>query len=198
MKTIPITLSKTTKMPCHSFSIPAQACKTGSVLAKREGTVCSGCYALRGFYRMRNVKETLQRRLESIDDPQWVTWMVDLIREKEKSGYFRWHDSGDLQSEEHLRKIIAVAQLLPDIRFWLPTREKEIVRSVLRLSVCPRNLTIRVSGALVDGPRPAGFRNTSTVVSSGWTCPADDQGHQCKDCRRCWDKRVGNISYRAY
>jgi hypothetical protein len=41
-------LSATTKMPCKSFNLPAWECKTGSKLAKIPGTVCHGCYAMKG------------------------------------------------------------------------------------------------------------------------------------------------------
>ncbi len=40
-------LSQTSKMPCKSWGISAKACKTGGKLAKVEGTVCHGCYALK-------------------------------------------------------------------------------------------------------------------------------------------------------
>ena len=43
-------LSQTSKMPCKSWGISAKECKTGGKLAKVEGTVCHGCYALKGAY----------------------------------------------------------------------------------------------------------------------------------------------------
>ena len=47
----------------------------------------------------------LARRLESLKHPQWVEAMVALIHGEP---WFRWHDSGDLQSPEHLKKIFEV------------------------------------------------------------------------------------------
>ena len=43
-------LTKTTKMPCPSYSLPAQACITGAKLRKIEGTPCNKCYAFKGNF----------------------------------------------------------------------------------------------------------------------------------------------------
>ena len=44
-------LSKPSKMPGPAHNLPAQACKTGAKLVKVPGSVCAGCYALKGRYR---------------------------------------------------------------------------------------------------------------------------------------------------
>ena len=41
-------LSKPSKMPGPAHNLPAQACKTGAKLVKVPGSVCAGCYALKG------------------------------------------------------------------------------------------------------------------------------------------------------
>ena len=43
-------LSKPSKMPGWSIGIPAKECNTGSKLVNVEGSVCEGCYALKGCY----------------------------------------------------------------------------------------------------------------------------------------------------
>ena len=85
-------LSAPSKMPGPAYNLPAQACITGSKLVKIPGSVCHGCYALKGRYRFKNVKDALSRRLASIMDPRWIEAMVVLI---DKEPFFRWHDSGD-------------------------------------------------------------------------------------------------------
>ena len=59
-------LSTPSKMPCFSYNTPAKACKTGSILAKQEGTVCSNCYALKGRYLFDNVQKSLNNRLDKL------------------------------------------------------------------------------------------------------------------------------------
>ena len=110
--------------------------------------------------------------------------------------YLRWFDSGDLQGANHLRNIVTVAKSTPQVCHWLPTRELPTVKAVLRqIGVFPKNLTVRVSAAMVDGKPPKGFENTSSVVTEGETCPSRDQGGVCGDCRDCWDRTISNVAY---
>lgn len=190
-------------MPCNSWSIPAKNCHTGSKLAKVEGSVCADCYAMSGFYRMSNVKSCLEKRLQSLSDPRWAEAMTLAISGSEGSGYFRWFDSGDLQSLNHLKQIAQIANALPQIKFWLPTKEYRIVQDFLKESKLPQNLTIRLSAYMIDGPAPTGLANrlglvTSTVSKTSWTCPAGNQGNKCLSCRSCWDKTVSNVAYKYH
>ena len=41
-------LSKPSKMPGPAYNLPARACITGAKLVKVPGSVCAGCYALKG------------------------------------------------------------------------------------------------------------------------------------------------------
>ncbi len=195
-------LSKTSKMPCQSYSIPARACKTGAKLVGVRGSVCEKCYALGGFYRMPNVASVLGKRLASLDDlPAWQAAMTLAIDATETSGFFRWHDSGDLQSVAHLEAIVEIARALPAIRFWLPTKELGFVRQWLDGGgVVPSNLTIRQSAFMVGAGKPvlAAYVEqmpSSGVVREGGSCPAPKQGNKCGDCRACWDKTVSHVTY---
>ena len=195
--------SKPSKMPCHSWSIPAKDCKTGSKLAKVEGSVCADCYAMSGFYRMGNVKSCLEKRFESLSNPKWEEAMTVAISGSEGSGFFRWFDSGDIQSLAHLKQLAQIAKNLPSIKFWLPTKEYGIVTEYLKENELPENLTIRLSGFMVDGPAPIALASrlglvTSTVASKDFTCPANSQGNKCLSCRACWDKGVSNVAYKHH
>lgn len=191
-------LSKPSKMPGWAYGLPAKECKTGSTLHKLSGTVCSDCYALKGMYRFNNVQAAQYKRLESLKDPRWVDAMVFLInRLKEK--YFRWHDSGDIQSPNHLDMIVQVARRCPDVNFWLPTREKVFLYSWLqRGQPLPSNLVVRLSATNVDGPPPVGFAHTSTVSTTAPTCPAYRQNNHCGTCRACWDPGTANVAYKKH
>jgi hypothetical protein len=186
-------------MPGAAYSIPATACKVGSVLHKVKGSTCEKCYAMRNNYLWPVVQKSMHTRLDSLTHPQWPDAMAYLISDS-GTKHFRWHDSGDLQSLAHLLSIVRVAELLPKVKFYLPTREKAIVASYLRsFERFPKNLVVRVSAAMVDGAPPAAYRHTSTVHKKapayGFSCPAHLQGNKCVDCRACWDARVKNISY---
>jgi hypothetical protein len=187
------TLSKPSKMPGWAYGLPAKECKTGSKLAKIPGTVCHGCYALKGCYVFKNVQAAQYKRLAAIDHPLWVRAMAAQIL-RHKSKWFRWHDSGDIQSLEHLQKIFDVCRLTPDVNHWMPTREAGILSQV-KLNEVPSNLIIRASGTKVDGPPPTFWPYTSSVVTEGKTCPAAEQGNKCMSCRACWNRDVKNVAY---
>ena len=72
-------LSKPSKMPGPAYNLPATECITGAKLVNVPGSVCHGCYALKGRYRFSNVRMALARRLESLKHPRWVDAMVTLI-----------------------------------------------------------------------------------------------------------------------
>ena len=133
-------LSAPGKMPEGSYNLPASACQTGQILAKVKDTPCAGCYALKGRYRFPNVKDALQRRLKSLMHPRWTEAMTVLVKGKK---HFRWHDSGNIQSVAHPKKIFEVCNNTPGTMHWLPTQE----RKYLPLGSYPKNLVIRLSNA---------------------------------------------------
>ena len=184
-------LSAPSKMPGPAYNLPAAACITGAKLVKIPGSVCAGCYALKGRYRFGNVQAALNRRLESLTHPEWIPAMVVLI---DNTPWFRWHDSGDLQGVQHLKNIFEVCKRTPETRHWMPTREVKFLR-LMDPDVIPPNLIIRISSHMVDQGPVKHWPWTSTVVTSGRTCPAPEQGNQCKSCRACWDRSTPNIAY---
>lgn len=206
-------LSSPSKMPWFSYSIPAEYCKTGSKLAQLEGTVCSDCYACKGRYLFDNVQNAMRRRFATLEDlGQWADDFAKLLNdlasvEKDKTKlFFRWHDSGDIQSVEHLQAIVSIAWACPSIRFWIPTREYGFVTEYFEKfgSMLPPNLVVRLSTHMVDSQNPPkiGSLPTSTVHTSQASVPVDSEVCQaytregkCGDCRSCWDSSVKNVSY---
>ena len=197
------TLSKPSKMPGYGYGLPAlKSCATGSKLAKVPGTSCSKCYACKGRYMFPNVVEAQERRMKAIDNPLWVEAMVGLIRAK-KQKYFRWHDSGDIISLDHLSKIVQIAQQIPDCIFWLPTQEHKLVSKYrTEIGDLPYNLTVRLSTPKIDGRPVTTDLCTSSVYKNeapqGYVCPAPNQGNQCGTCRACWTKEIKNVCYKAH
>ena len=184
-------LSAPSKMPGPAYNLPASQCITGAKLVQIPGSVCAGCYALKGRYRFNNVQKALKRRAASITDPDWVDAMVTLVTGHE---YFRWHDSGDLQSVDHLKNIFEVCKRTPETRHWMPTREARFLK-LMDPDIVPPNLIIRMSSHMINQKPVKFWPWTSTVSTSGKTCPAADQGNKCRDCRACWDRNISNVTY---
>ena len=188
-KQITGSLTRTSKMPWLSYSLPAWECKTGSKLRKVKGSVCSACYALKGNYtRYKAIKAAQYDRLEKIKNSLWVAAMVVQVKRQK---YFRWHDAGDVQDLDHLKKIYSVCRLTPEVKHWMPTREAWIKN---HLDSKPANLVIRFSPPMI-GQRNDSWPNSSMVVETGATCPAPKQNNSCGDCRQCWDPLVKVVSY---
>ena len=163
------------------------------------------CYADRNFYKMyaNNIKPAQFARLDSIDSEYWVSGMVSHIG---NDPYFRWHDSGDLQSLSHFEKIVAVCMETLLTLHWLPTREYGIIKAFIEKhgkNAIPKNLTVRLSAMYPNKPVsvPVSLQGVPGVTVSnvhtdkpmGNVCKAPAQNGECKDCRMCWSSAV--VSY---
>ena len=200
-------LSRPSKMPSYAWSISARRCNVGSKLAKVKGSVCEGCYALKGRYMFNNTQDALERRYDawSSDRERWVDAMIYLMHNKQhivNAGVFRFFDSGDIQGSAMLDDINTVAWASPTIRFWLPTKEYKLVKNYDK-EIAP-NLVIRVSAPTVDKGF-SGYANISTVynkdnihTAEGHICPSSKQGNECGSCRACWNDKVSEVSYIAH
>ena len=215
-------VSDPSKMPCYGYSIPAEHCLLGSRLRDISGSTCSDCYARKGTYRFPSTVKAMDRRYailrkalankaRRIEYIGAFAYLLDYRLKRQRADYvgdhnaryFRWHDSGDLQSVAHLGLIARVAELSPGVSHWLPTREKRIVRAFTDRYDVPDNLTIRLSDTRVDA-RPD---ITATLPTSGvhsttdpgdTACPAPSQNGACGDCRRCWNRFETRISYQLH
>jgi len=205
-------LTKTSKMPCMSYSLPIIACITGHRMRAIAGSVCHTCYAGKNFYKMYEgtIEPAQHARLDATlnaDFEVWVSAMVCLIGDDE---YFRWLDSGDIQNIEMLERIAEVCRRTPHCRHWLPTREYSIVAAFSAQYDIPLNLNIRLSGMFPDKPVkiPASLAGVAGVTVSnvhtkaagalGKRCIAPDQNGQCIDCRNCWNRSIKAVSYQNH
>ena len=77
-------LSTPSKMPGFAYGIPAWECKIGKFLRKKKGSVCFFCYAFKGMYVFRVVKEAQARRLKILlsDMFAWKRAMISLLEKK--------------------------------------------------------------------------------------------------------------------
>jgi hypothetical protein len=209
-------LSWPSKMPCPSFNLPASKCGIGSELRKIPGTVCSKCYACKGRYGFPNVQNALQKRYDGLfakDKNKWIEAIVFLINHyASKSGYFRWHDSGDIQGYWHLDLIIKVAKQTPNIKYYLPTKSYLSIFEKI-----PKNLCIRLSSYYINNAWPVnGYIKEKEIFNSGKypvsITITEDMEHlfqknricqgvktgNCGTCRMCWNKNIKTVYYPAH
>jgi len=188
-------MTRTSKMPGLSYSLPAWECQVGAKLRAVKGSVCSGCYALKGNYtRYPAIKAAQYYRLQSLRHPQWIPAMITQIKRQK---FFRWHDAGDLQGSWHLKNIMEVCLQTPSTKHWLPTREVKYT-SLMDPAVVPTNLKIIISDHMIDQATPVKSWPYTSGVSSDKklaTCPAPNQGGKCGSCRACWDRNTVRVVY---
>lgn len=177
-------LGETTKTG-PSYGLPPWSCQVGSKLACKPGTACSMCYARKGQYVMCDVRLKHACDLAALDHPHWKEGMILLLRQlAKKLPFFRWHDSGDLRDARHLEAIADIARKIPEMSFWLPTREYSLVASYYaRHGDFPKNLTVRVSTPYIDEVPPERWPNASSVhssceVAARWTGRLPDPGRK--------------------
>ena len=223
-----------TKMPSTTFAISAKHCKVGGKLVNVKGSTCSRCYAL----KLQKLRPSVDKgwtnnlfkaqKMISTNPKLWAKMVAfQIVRGCNKLGIneHRWFDSGDLQSVDMLRAIILCAEITPNIRHWLPTREAKLVKDYRKqYGNEPSNLVIRVSATMISDKPIAGHVNTSTVHRAGeeihgkeclayrtnkdakvvdkvtfkaMTRPEKKEQDfgHCGDCRACWSKDVTNVSY---
>ena len=102
-----------------SWSLPAGSSCPGS----HDAEVCKGCYAKKGMYRFPVVKNVREFNKEDYHRDEWVD---EMVKEVSKFDYFRWFDSGDIETQELAHKISQVIKKTRDTKHWLPTRSDKI------------------------------------------------------------------------
>jgi len=200
-----IGLSSNSKMPAYTLAIPArESCPRGDKLAQVEGTVCSGCYAMKGHDAMTPAKTAKARRWDTIKlalDSNHVRslWLEAFVVAMAKETHFRWHSAGDIFSKHYADLMADAIKLTPHVQHWIPTREG---RNAAVLWGLP-NAVVRVSDDMVNQAFNKHLGNTSGVHTAdhggrGQECPAYKQAGSCGDCRACWSADVAHVSYKIH
>ena len=218
-------LSKTSKMPAKSWSLPAwETCPGARIQGGKPAEACEGCYALTGAYQFPSTIKAREHNLEDWKKDDWCDAMVKAIG---KDKYFRWFDSGDIYCMELAEKIIEVVRRTPDCKHWLPTRSHKAIQGLYGYLVdytkeyfVPNeyqgdqpyanpmylpNLTVRFSSDSAHGMRLSKkFGRNSVIIQreedfkpeKGYAlCRSYTRGGKCGDCRACWSNKVDTVAY---
>jgi hypothetical protein len=202
------------KMPGTSYAHSATACITGSKLALIPGTPCHSCYAI----TLQKLRPSVDKGWKSNTDKwnmavkydlvdRWVEALVYQIKRYNTDGYHRWFVSGDLQSLKHLEAIVAICDATPNVKHWLPTQERAILKEYNKAhNYWPDNLTVRLSASKVDakvtknddGHMSSVFTTKAGVPAGAVECEAPSRDNKCGPCRACWDKSVHHVAYHKH
>jgi len=188
-------LSKASKMPCYSFSLPVndEVCKGRYDKQGKMKSVCSKCYANKGFYNMPNAIKLREHNLISSKSLFFATEMIKLIKDKK---YFRWFDSGDIYSDKFLYKVYMVCRESPDTFHWIPTKTRNLFNQIIWKKLeALTNVKVRFSSDSIDGQYIKGLHGSTVIQKESlfpvnkaevFTCKAPKQMGECRNCRACW------------
>jgi hypothetical protein len=198
-------LSMNSKMPSYTLAIPArQTCPRGDKLAMVAGTVCSGCYAMKGLDAMPDSKRAKTRRLAVVNlalESGMVAglWLDAFKVAMRGETHFRWHSAGDIFSSQYAILMQMAIAATPHVKHWIPTRESRYADAFDAYD----NVAFRVSDDMVNQDRNKHNGNTSGVHTAehggrGVQCPAYNNDGKCGECRMCWSKEAKHISYKIH
>lgn len=229
------------KMRCPGFNMPAGPPEYGGTcLAAAMGSaddskawVCHDCYTLGAgksySYAPSIISSTIRYvwAKHAVADGSFVPIMTGSIqrtaarlhtmnrRAKFNGNYFRIHDSGDFHGiDGYYEAWCAVAEAIPSVQFWAPTRDwimPKLADRFLRRPP-PPNLTIRPSAVRINLAPPVvpGLAAGSSVsyvqhdkvlqcpafeAESEHTCESANGGH---GCRVCWDEPDRAVNYHPH
>lgn len=106
--------SKLGEVPC--FSILA-----GHSCPGKTKTCAAHCYAMKGFFRMTNVRRSHVQNWEASKQSDFAGRVIDEI-ERLSIKLLRIHVAGDFYNAPYVRKWIKIADACPDTQFYAYTR----------------------------------------------------------------------------
>lgn len=200
-----ISLSRTGKLPCPSWSLPAWFTCPGAKGDDGDPVeACSKCYALQGRYLFSNVREARERTRKEWQKSGWSEAMIDVLKDEP---LFRWFDSGDVYSKRLAQKMLIICTMTPNTRHWIPTRSwksAEILPYLEALAVLP-NVVVRYSEDKIDSGLwtvPPEHRSVIVTKPDEYEpghgrvlCTAYRRQGKCGPCRACWSKKVHTVMY---
>lgn len=192
------------KMPCRSWDLPARKTCPGSY--NKDGSivdVCKKCYASKGTYCFRCVKQVRENNMLAWQKNDWVDLMVEELKNDRN---FRFFTSGDGYKIELWYKIYQIAIRSPECNIWIPTRMHKfpVFRQVIDMLNQLKNVVVRFSSDSLDGEKIDGDQ-TSVVISNldqlspeMSLCESYANKGKCGKCRKCWAKDIRVIAYKLH
>lgn len=110
----------------------------------REDAPCKKyCYACRGNFMFKNVKNSLQKNLDVfISEPQKFFDVLDYQLNMMPYKFFRWHSSGDIVNERYLEGMFWLARRHKNTKFLCFTKKYELVNEYMNHHRKPANLVL--------------------------------------------------------
>lgn len=156
-----------------------------------------GCYAKKGNWLYKNVKQSLLNNLEAFNESadEYFDYIINYLNNGDISyKFFRWHSSGDIVNLEYLKGIVRVAKECPQTKFLCFTKKFNLVNMYLEFNPnLPENLHIVFSAwdknFKVNNPfnLPVTYINFKDSSKNAeipeFAIPCIGK---CSECKACW------------
>ncbi len=117
---------------------------------------------------------------------------------------FRYFESGDFLSTENVKDFLKVSEKHKKIKFLIRTKKYQFVENALKdKRNLPKNVVIRLSkftfSNLSEIPNKLNLPLTDCQMNPGKApglCPGASFG--CKNCGKCWDKKIKEIIFKKH
>ena len=180
------TNSKLKKDGIYKFSLPMVKSCPGA------GSCKAICY-YRKFYRMYpNVSKSHQNNLSLTKLPQWWIPAISEI-DKRKIKVLRWHDSGDIYSQNYLNDLYIIALNTSDTKHYFYTKSLHL--DFTEISQLPNVYIIQSFGGKYDHlinlslPHSRVFNTKEECIHAGYTDCTDS------DLRALTTVKIGLIKH---
>lgn len=180
-------------IPC--VSLPA------GVTCRKDAPCKTKCYANKGRFRMKQVKQVVEKNLELWEKAPEI-YEFDISMAAFRAKFFRWHSSGDIPSYEYLLMMVRVALRNPSTLFLAFTKQVEFVNTYLHINrELPSNLKIVFSqwGDKFIPHNPYNLPVAYVKFKNGESCVPEDAiqcSGFCGTCinslDNCWRLRKGD------
>lgn len=179
----------------YNWNLPA------IVTCRKDAPCIKDCYACKGFYRMKSVKNCYAENLRSfIEDPKETE--SDIFNQLPESGYCRIHSSGDFYNMEYLEMCVRIAEQKPKIKFLAFTKKYELVNEYMnKYAYLPDNFTIVFScweGLVIEEntfafPYSLVLDRDIDIINHSF--PDHACIGSCVNCKKCWELKRNKYDF---
>jgi len=166
----------------YTFSLPPIKTCTPSEECKQF------CYARKGFFRMKNVIQSLEKSYQASKKPDFTDKIITEIQNKQM-GLVRIHVSGDFYTDTYVKKWILIASSCLETKFLAFTKRQDLKIEIEQLAALS-NVTIlesldnsidhkglNIPSAVIEGCKydtPSLRECTGTCQQCDYSCWVDD------------------------
>lgn len=163
----------------------------------------ANCYATKGHYTFPNVVDKYRNNLSLLlsDPTEYERQLSEDMLALPIGAIFRWHTGGDIVNGTHVDIIRRMAELRPDVTFYLYTRSWRVpgLKGLIEMQLFGlHNLTVWASTDDTSEEAPAGWREARVFETfehakyEGYKvhCP-EQTGRKpnCESCGLCFNAR---------